>query len=152
VFFFFRKRVAPSLTFIRFSNYFGRPSYQNDSVEAYFANAKLPAARFYNASGRGYPGTYATRYCCSITRFLTLLQDIAAFATNFDVIIGGGFSPVDGTSCAAPTASAIFSLLNDIRFQLGKVWDYASFNQFLMSASSDFPRFLESTPLLYWHS
>lgn len=34
--------------------------------------------------------------------------------------VGGWPQPVDGTSCSAPTFSAIVSLLNDVRFAAGK--------------------------------
>merc|ERR1712187_506842 len=44
--------------------------------------------------------------------------DIAAQATNFCVNPGG--CGVAGTSCATPTASGIFGLLNDLRLQQGK--------------------------------
>jgi len=84
-----------------FSNYFGRPSYQDTAVQNYLNTANLPASKFFNVSSRAYP-------------------DIAAFATNFEVVVGGGVEPVDGTSCAAPTASGVISLLNDIRLQNGK--------------------------------
>jgi len=83
-----------------FSNYFSQPSYQNDAVTKYFMTSNLPPASYYNASGRGYP-------------------DIAAFATDFTIVVGGSETAVDGTSCAAPTASGIISLLNDIRLNKG---------------------------------
>merc|ERR1712216_96024 len=44
--------------------------------------------------------------------------DISAQATNFCVNPGG--CGVAGTSCASPTAAAIFSLLNDARLQNGQ--------------------------------
>merc|ERR1711904_291043 len=56
-------------------------------------------SRGYNISGRAYP-------------------DISAQATNFCVNPGG--CGVAGTSCASPTAAALFSLLNDVRLQNGK--------------------------------
>jgi tripeptidyl-peptidase-1 len=84
-----------------FSDYFERPSYQQAAVSAYLNSGKLPNSKFYNSTSRAYP-------------------DIAAFATNFEVVIAGSLQPVDGTSCAAPTASAIFSLLNDARLLAGK--------------------------------
>ena len=87
-----------------FSNYWPMPSYQSESgvVANYLKTAKnLPdAAKVgYNASGRAYP-------------------DISAQAANFCVVPGGCF--VSGTSCATPTASGIFALLNDLRLQAGK--------------------------------
>ena len=58
--------------------------------------------RGYNTSGRAVP-------------------DISAQATNFPVVAGLPIPmPVAGTSCASPTAAAIFSLLNDLRLQKAK--------------------------------
>merc|ERR1712151_1229524 len=83
-----------------FSDYWGTPSYQKSAVSAYLSQSGLPKkSRGYNVSGRGYP-------------------DIAAQATNFCVNPGG--CGVAGTSCASPTAGALFSLLNDVRLQNGK--------------------------------
>jgi len=84
-----------------FSNYFGQPSYQTAAVAKYLSGSGLPPASYYNASGRGYP-------------------DLAAFATDFTIVVGGSETAVDGTSCAAPTASGIISLLNDIRLNKGE--------------------------------
>merc|ERR1712000_192545 len=88
-----------------FSNYFAQPQYQKTAVESYLKNAKklgtLPPASFYNVTGRAYP-------------------DIAAFSSNFWVIYSLLPMPVSGTSCAAPSATAIFSLVNDYRLQHGK--------------------------------
>ncbi len=36
------------------------------------------------------------------------------------VVTGGIPQPVDGTSCASPSAAGLFALLNDIRFAAGK--------------------------------
>merc|ERR1712203_773460 len=66
----------------------------------YLQKSGIPStSKGYNTSSRGYP-------------------DIAAQATNFCVNPGG--CGVAGTSCASPTAAALFSLLNDIRLQNGK--------------------------------
>lgn len=86
-----------------FSNYWPMPEYQKEAVEAYLEQKGLPpASQGYNTSGRAYP-------------------DIAAQASNFIVYAGGVPVPdVQGTSCAAPTAAGIFSLLNDLRLQRGQ--------------------------------
>merc|ERR1712203_1002274 len=66
----------------------------------YLQKSGIPStSKGYNISGRGYP-------------------DIAAQATNFCVNPGG--CGVAGTSCASPTAAALFSLLNDLRLQNGQ--------------------------------
>lgn len=85
-----------------FSNYWPMPDYQKDAVEGYLSQKGLPDAKYgYNTSGRAYP-------------------DIAAQATHFIVYADLPVPDVAGTSCAAPTASALFSLLNDLRLQSGK--------------------------------
>jgi len=83
-----------------FSGYWPMPAWQQSAVTKYLDESGLPPkSRGYNVSGRAYP-------------------DIAAQATNFCVNPGG--CGVAGTSCASPTATAIFSLLNDLRLQNGK--------------------------------
>jgi len=84
-----------------FSNAFPRPSYQDSAVEAFLNSSNLPAPHFYNATGRAYP-------------------DISALAVDFTIVVDGSSTFVDGTSCAAPTAAAIISLLNDLRLQKGE--------------------------------
>merc|ERR1712232_1274793 len=84
-----------------FSNYWPQPDWQKDAVAKYLTQSGLPkqASAKYNVSGRAYP-------------------DIAAQAANFCVNPGG--CGVAGTSCASPTAAAIFSLLNDVRLANGQ--------------------------------
>jgi len=85
-----------------FSNLFLQPKYQKQAVANYIAAAQiagtLPAAHFYNASGRAYP-------------------DVAAFSENFWIVYALLPTSVAGTSCAAPSFSAIVSLLNDYVMQ-----------------------------------
>jgi tripeptidyl-peptidase-1 len=86
-----------------FSNRWARPAWQSVATKAYLDDsAKLPASSHYNNTGRGFP-------------------DISAQAEDFVVVIYGIPLPgVSGTSCAAPTASGVFGLLNDMRAQSGK--------------------------------
>jgi len=81
-----------------FSNFFGRPSYQEAAVQNYLSTASdLPDSSYFNASGRAYP-------------------DIAALAWGFVIVYNKTPTPgVGGTSCATPTYSGVISLLNDIR-------------------------------------
>jgi len=86
-----------------FSNYFGRPSYQAADVAAYLNNSdvNLPTASKWNSSGRAYP-------------------DVSSLANDFVIVIDLKPTPgIGGTSCAAPTFSAIVALLNDARLSKG---------------------------------
>ncbi|KNC49838.1 uncharacterized protein AMSG_11940 [Thecamonas trahens ATCC 50062] len=88
-----------------FSNIFPRPDYQAAAVAHYLGSSgvKLPPASYYNATSRGFP-------------------DVAALSSGFSIVLD--FVPlpgmIAGTSCAAPTFSAVVSLLNDARLAAGK--------------------------------
>lgn len=84
-----------------FSNYFPRPSYQDSVVPAYIASLKGEFAGLYNESGRGFP-------------------DIAAQGYRFITIYNESILPLDGTSCAAPTAASVLTLVNDALIAAGK--------------------------------
>jgi tripeptidyl-peptidase-1 len=85
-----------------FSDRYPLQPWQKDAVTSYKnSGTKLPAPTRFNATGRGFP-------------------DVAAQATNFEVINGGFTEPVAGTSCACPTFSGIVGLLNDLRTSAGK--------------------------------
>eukprot|EP01104_Vermistella_antarctica_P008628 TRINITY_DN2168_c0_g1_i1.p1 TRINITY_DN2168_c0_g1~~TRINITY_DN2168_c0_g1_i1.p1 ORF type:complete len:570 (-),score=120.49 TRINITY_DN2168_c0_g1_i1:112-1821(-) len=81
-----------------FSDFDAAPSYQAAAVKSYLTSGvNLPPATSFNATGRGTP-------------------DVAALgAIHFLIVQGGAVSAIGGTSAAAPTFSAIVSLLNDIR-------------------------------------
>merc|ERR1712054_71563 len=118
-----------------FSNRWAQPEGQKSAVSAYLAQSGLPpATRGYNVSSRASP-------------------DIAAQATNFCVTPGG--CGVAGTSCASPTAAALFSLLNDLRLQNGQstlgflnplIYQNADAFQDITSGSSDGCDFDEGWP------
>jgi tripeptidyl-peptidase-1 len=86
-----------------FSNVFGRPSYQNTAVTNWLATDTTHTAvdAFFNSSGRAYP-------------------DVAAQATNFEIVVSGRAELVDGTSCASPTFASIIQLVNSDRISKGK--------------------------------
>ena len=80
-----------------FSNYFDSlplALYQIQDVQQYLAYLGDTNQNLYNPQGRGFP-------------------DVAAYAVNYDVFVGGEDGPVSGTSCASPTFASIVSLLND---------------------------------------
>ena len=84
-----------------FSNYFERPSYQDVFVPNYIASLNGSFNGLYNNNGRGYP-------------------DIAAQGYHFITIYNGSITPLDGTSCASPTAASVLGLVNDALIAAGK--------------------------------
>lgn len=85
-----------------FSDRWTTADFQSEAVSHYLSTANpLPDEKHYNKSGRGFP-------------------DVSAQGTNFLVINGGFTEPVAGTSCACPTFSGVFGLLNDLRLQSNK--------------------------------
>jgi tripeptidyl-peptidase-1 len=86
-----------------FSEVFGRPAYQNATVNKWLTgdSTHSAVAKYFNSSGRAYP-------------------DISAQATNFVIVASGSTQAVSGTSCSAPTTAGIFQLLNSARIASGK--------------------------------
>jgi tripeptidyl-peptidase I len=84
-----------------FSNYFPRPSYQDDAVNGYLKILGSQFAGLYNKSGRAYP-------------------DISAQSQSFITIWNGTIARLDGTSASTPTVSAVLALVNDALLAAGK--------------------------------
>ncbi|KAI9639968.1 hypothetical protein NHQ30_011637 [Ciborinia camelliae] len=84
-----------------FSRYFPRPAWQDAALKPYLASLPKNITAFFNATGRGFP-------------------DIAAQGYHFITIWNGTIVPLDGTSAATPTASAILALVNDALIAAGK--------------------------------
>lgn len=84
-----------------FSNYFATPSYQADAVQTYFDSIGDANAGLYNSSGRGYP-------------------DVSAIGYNVDIVAGGDFLPVFGTSISSPVFASVIALINDMLLSEGK--------------------------------
>ncbi len=85
-----------------FSNYFSRPSYQNQAVSVYLEDHL--GSQFdglYNREGRGIP-------------------DISAQGYHYVVVWNGTSHLTDGTSASSPTVGAIISLVNDALISKGK--------------------------------
>ncbi|KAI9463220.1 subtilisin-like protein [Lactarius psammicola] len=92
---------VPGSTSGGFSNYFERPEYQDEVVPHFFQDLGNKYQGLYNASGRGTP-------------------DISAQAFNVIVVFRGQYLAMEGTSCAAPIAAGVISLLNDYRISQGR--------------------------------
>ncbi|CAK7216692.1 hypothetical protein SBRCBS47491_002914 [Sporothrix bragantina] len=84
-----------------FSNYFTRPAWQNDTVNAYLDRIGDSKAGFFNRTGRGVP-------------------DISAIGSHFAVVWGGVPSVTSGTSASTPVIAAMVALVNDQRLKAGK--------------------------------
>ncbi|KAF1941236.1 tripeptidyl-peptidase 1 precursor [Clathrospora elynae] len=84
-----------------FSNYFERPSYQNNVVPAYIKSIGDQYEGLYNKKGRGYP-------------------DLSAQGLYFAYFWNGTEGTISGTSASCPLTSGIFSLVNDALIASGK--------------------------------
>lgn len=84
-----------------FSNYFPRPSYQEEAVSAYTQYLGSTYEGRYNSSGRGIP-------------------DVAALAVNFTIIWSEPDKLINGTSASGPVFASIVALLNDQLISAGK--------------------------------
>jgi tripeptidyl-peptidase I len=77
-----------------FSNYFGAPDYQADTVSDYIDSLNGLYDGLYNKSGRGYP-------------------DVAAQSNHDAIAYNGVLRTVGGTSAASPAFAAVIGLVND---------------------------------------
>ncbi|KAH9846906.1 subtilisin-like protein [Lenzites betulinus] len=77
-----------------FSNYFARPAYQDDAVNAFLAQlGDKNANATFNRTGRAFP-------------------DISAKADGY-IIFAAGLSGITGTSASSPVTASVIALLND---------------------------------------
>ena len=91
------------------------PEFQKSFIDDYFRNQpRLPPPYSYNRSCRGTP-------------------DVSALAEGYQVINGGRWMPVAGTSASCPMFAGMVGLLNNVRLQNKKTLGYLN-------------------PLLYAHS
>ncbi|KAH9051100.1 subtilisin-like protein [Lactarius vividus] len=97
----FNPEVAASLSGGGFSEYFPRPSYQQQAVSTFLDNLGHQYSGLYNPLGRGIP-------------------DIAAQAMTIPFFYKGEEMIAEGTSSSAPIVAGIISFLNDHRFSQGK--------------------------------
>lgn len=84
-----------------FAESYARPSYQAEAVSQYLRSNSVPPTSYFNVNGRAYP-------------------DVAALGVDYQIVVGGQVQAVDGTSASTPVFAGIVSLLNDLRFKVGK--------------------------------
>ncbi|KAF2703800.1 subtilisin-like protein [Pleomassaria siparia CBS 279.74] len=84
-----------------FSDYWQRPSYQDNAIEAYFNILGEKNKPYYNVQGRGFP-------------------DVSAQGYGYRVYDKGVLKGYQGTSCSAPAFGGIVALLNDARLRSKK--------------------------------
>ncbi|KAG6828489.1 hypothetical protein H0H92_007804 [Tricholoma furcatifolium] len=87
-----------------FSNYFERPSYQDDAVKGFLDT--LPQGTYeglYNPEGRDKQG----------------FPDVAAQGDRFRIYLSGSPVLIGGTSCSSPTFAGLISLVTDARLSKG---------------------------------
>ncbi|KAH9010010.1 subtilisin-like protein [Lactarius hengduanensis] len=97
----YNPEIAASFSGGGFSVLFPRPPYQSNFVPSFLRNLGNQYHDFYNPGGRGVP-------------------DIALQATELPIVIKNVIREVSGTSCSAPIAAGIISLLNDYRISNGR--------------------------------
>ncbi|KZV99716.1 hypothetical protein EXIGLDRAFT_745985 [Exidia glandulosa HHB12029] len=84
-----------------FSNIFAAPSYQTSAVAGYLSRLGNQFAGKFNRTGRAFP-------------------DVAAQGLRVEIVQGGSFGTVGGTSCSSPIFSGIIGLLNAELIAAGK--------------------------------
>ncbi|KAH9005635.1 subtilisin-like protein [Lactarius hatsudake] len=84
-----------------FSDYFKRPTYQEEAVSTFLHDLGNRYQGFYNDSGRGIP-------------------DIAAQSVGAWILLNGNEKEVSGTSVSTPIVAGIISLLNDWLISTGR--------------------------------
>ena len=85
-----------------FSYDYAQPEYQQAAVAQYFRVAHpLPPSLSYNSSGRATP-------------------DVSALGEGYQVLEGGSYMGVGGTSCSTPVFAGMVTLLNNVRLAKGK--------------------------------
>lgn len=85
--------VAADFSSGGFSNLFARPSYQDDAVNTFLQQLGNTNAGLFNATGRGFP-------------------DVAYSGVDFNIVLNGQDTTVDGTSCSAPSLASSIALIN----------------------------------------
>lgn len=84
-----------------FSDYFARPSWQEDAARTYIDSLNGSHSGFFNVSGRGIP-------------------DISAVGSKFLIAASGFEWTQSGTSASTPVWAAMIALINDKRLRAGK--------------------------------
>lgn len=84
-----------------FSQWFSRPKWQDQPIEAYVKQLQGHLHGFYNPEMRALP-------------------DISVVGTQFLIVVNGRDMILDGTSASAPVFASMIALVNDARLRMGK--------------------------------
>jgi subtilase family serine protease len=84
-----------------FSNYFPRPSYQDNVVSQYLQHFNIVPTTKFNPANRAYP-------------------DISGMAHNYVCLLAGAYIPIDGTSASTPLVASMVTRLNGALLANGK--------------------------------
>lgn len=103
-----------------FSNIYPRPSYQDSTLNSYFASHD-PGYKYYNTSGTNNPSTAITQNGALIyNRGGRGYPDVSAIGDNVVIINNALPVTIGGTSAAAPVFAAILNRINEERIAVGK--------------------------------
>jgi len=85
-----------------FSGHFTQPAWQSSAIQSYLSTGpSIPPKNQFNGKGRGYP-------------------DVASLGNAYNVVVGGQWFQVSGTSAASPVFCGMVTLINGAREQNGK--------------------------------
>ncbi|KAK5992235.1 Tripeptidyl-peptidase SED2 [Cladobotryum mycophilum] len=93
--------VASEISSGGFSEYFARPSWQNETVGAYLCQHGDEWKGYYNPNGRAFP-------------------DVSALGTNYQIYSHNEIESTGGASASAPVFASLIALLNDERAKNNK--------------------------------
>jgi tripeptidyl-peptidase-1 len=102
-----------------FSDYWKRPSYQDDAVKAYFHELGQKNKPYFNRHGRGFPDVSAQGVGKN-SDAQTACETYTDFVLGYRVYDKGSLKGYQGTSCSAPAFGGIVALLNDARLRSKK--------------------------------
>ncbi|KPM34583.1 putative tripeptidyl-peptidase SED2 [Neonectria ditissima] len=97
----YNEEVANTFSGGGFSEYWSRPSWQDDAVKAYLKKLGNKWKGYYNPNGRAYP-------------------DVAALAWGYQIINHDNQETTGGTSAASPVFGSMIALINSERLKKGK--------------------------------
>lgn len=101
-----------------FSNIYPRPSYQDSTLETYFADSD-PGYKYYSTSGTNNPSA-ATTNGGVYNRAGRGYPDVSAVGDNVVIYLDGTPTLIGGTSASAPVFGAILNRINEERIAAGK--------------------------------
>jgi len=85
-----------------FSNVFPQPSWQSEAVNTYLSTGpKIPPKNMFNSKGRGFP-------------------DVSSLGNAYNIVVGGQWFRVSGTSASSPVFCGMVTLINGDRVSAGK--------------------------------